>query len=152
MSRPLARPLGALTAVIALANGCGDGTSGWVLTRDPPPSLANGSAAGTNGAGLGGLPGGATSTAGSSQGGNDGGSAGDTPVAGMGGEGATGPLDPSAFAEVCSPIVTIDNRTSGGNGQLFVEALAEPEAFMIAAARLSCSLLYRLPAEVPVTN
>jgi len=116
MNRPVARALGALTALVALTVACGDGTSAWVLTRNhPSPPLAS-------------------------------------REAGSAGEGTVGPRNPDDFAEVCSPVVTIDNRTATGNGQLFTESLPEPEAFMIAAARRSCALLYKLPEEVPVTN
>ena len=161
MNRPVARALGALTtASMALAVACGDGTSAWVLTRNhPSPPLASGATAGTSSAGLGGISSaGAGIIGGTSQSGEGGATAGsgsggeDPAAAGSAGEGSLGPRDPDDFAEVCSPVVTIDNRTASGNGQLFNESLPEPETFMVAAARRSCALLYKLPAEVPSTT
>jgi hypothetical protein len=149
------RRVSVLAALIAPAIGCGDGTSGWVLSTNhsSPPGAAAGSG-GTAGAGggAGALPiGGASGGAG--KGGSSAGSGGGgAPAGGSAGKGATGPRDPDDFAAVCSPLVTIDNRTQTGNGQLFDAALPDPEGFMIAAARRSCALLYKLPAEVPVTS
>jgi hypothetical protein len=149
MVRPVARALGALTAFVALPLGCGDGTSGWVLTRNQSsPSLSGGSSSSTGGAG-----GDPTPNAGSGTEGGEGGAAGGpSPEGGAGGQPSIGPRDPNDFAEVCSPIVAVDNRTQTGNGQLFDLAMPDAEPFMIEAARLSCALLYKLPSEVPVTN
>lgn len=154
MIRPAARAIGALTAVIALPVACGDGTSGWVLTRDhSSPPLALGASSGTS-AGNGGrsTDGGAAGApqAGSGTGGESG--AAGAVTAGAGGAAVVGPRDPDDFAEVCTPTVTVDNRTATGNGQLFTDSLPEPEAFMVTAARRACALLYLLPSEVPVTT
>lgn len=155
MIRPAARAIGALTAVLALPVACGDGTSGWVLTRDhssPPPPV--GASSGT-GAGSGGhvSDGGAAGLVQAGSGANSGESgASGAATAGAGGAPVVGPRDPDDFAEVCTPTVSVDNRTAAGNGQLFTDSLPEPEAFMVTAARRACALLYLVPSEVPVTT
>ncbi len=149
------RPVSVLATLIALAIGCGDGTSGWVLTRNhssPPLTVGGSAGSSSSGNGAGGLPlGGASTSAG--RGGSSAGTGGNvSPEGGAAGADATGPRNPDDFAEVCSPVVTVDNRTQTGNGQLFSTALPNPVAFMVAAARRSCALLYKLPEEVPVTT
>jgi hypothetical protein len=59
------------------------------------------------------------------------------------------PRDPADFVAVCTPEIAFENQTADGDGQLFDDAIPDPEAFMQEVAAGVCALLYREPDEVP---
>jgi len=60
------------------------------------------------------------------------------------------PMDPAVFAEACAPEIVFQNLTADGNGQIFDDAIPDPEAFMQEVSAGVCALLYREPDEVPI--
>ncbi len=123
MASAAGRRLALRAGLVLLCGACGEGTAGWVLSTNR--TAASGPDAGE-------MP--AAGAAGS---------------AGSGGQAARNPDD---FGAVCSPIVSVDNRTAARNGQLFAEAFPAPSEFVVQTARSACALLYKQPSEVPITT
>jgi hypothetical protein len=125
--------LGAKSCVAAafalvFALGCGDGTSGWILTENTP-------------IGPGAPDSGVTRDAGRDV----------LFEAGIPPPGRF-PRDPEDFGDVCSPELTVQNRTSDGNWRLFRDAFPDLPEFMLATTKRCCALLYKTPNEVPRTR
>jgi hypothetical protein len=57
--------------------------------------------------------------------------------------------DPEAFSGVCSPQVTIDNRTADGRGAVFDQTFAEPTKLVVETAKRVCAALYERPEQAP---
>ena len=52
------------------------------------------------------------------------------------------PRDPADFAEACGPAIVFQNLTADGNGQIFDDAIPDPEAFLLevsAGCARSCT-------------
>jgi hypothetical protein len=59
--------------------------------------------------------------------------------------------DPTAFARVCSPDVSIDNLTATGNGALFDQTFPTPSTLVDTTAQRVCATLYKTPDQVPAS-
>jgi hypothetical protein len=119
-----------VAAACALASslGCGDGTSGWILTEATP-------------VGPGGVDSGVLL-----EGGHDAPfEIGVTPPGRF-------PRDPEDFAGACSPELTVQNRTSDSNWRLFRDAFPDLPEYVISTTKRCCALLYKTPNEVPRTR
>jgi len=115
-------------SALAIATGCGDGTSGWILVENAPASIGGPDSGGTVDAGT------------------------DRPFeAGVTPPGRF-PRNPDDFAGACSPELSVQNRTSDSNWRLFRDAFPDLPDFMLATTRRCCALLYKLPQEVPRTR
>jgi hypothetical protein len=114
-------------ACVAFAAACGDGTAGWILRHEGARGTADGHDAARR-------DGGALDA--------------DAALASRGDAGAL-LGEPSAFRGVCSPDVTLDNRTASGNGALFDRTFPDPKAIVDETAQRVCATLYKAPAEVP---
>lgn len=68
-----------------------------------------------------------------------------------GGGGTGGSIDP-ALDEACTPTFTLELEDTGPNGQLFVDAIPDPEAFVQEIGRTVCKILYRHADEVRDAN
>ncbi len=143
----------ASVAAACSALACSEGTSLWIL-EEVDSSVASAGA---------GAP--APPPASAGMGANDpdpitpvAGAAGDAgppspePDAGTAGDAAAPVLpDAEAFASVCDPQISVDNRTADGSGALFDEAFPMPGEAVWQSARQVCALLYKTPDEVPVS-
>jgi hypothetical protein len=111
-----------------VALGCADGTAGWILVENEPIG-AIGADSGTNPAADGGVPF----------------EAGVTPPGRF-------PRNPDDFAGVCSPELSVQNRTNDNNWRLFRDAFPDLPEFVLATTKRCCALLYKMPSEVPRTR
>ena len=121
-----------LSGLLALA-GCGNGTSGWVLSDRVPPAAIDA-----------GPEGGASGLGGSA------GQAGDDAPGGNTAGGATigGDRCPARFAALCSPSIVVDNKDAAGSGQLFTTAIDDPSTTLSCITRDVCNMLYRKASEI----
>jgi hypothetical protein len=72
-----------------------------------------------------------------------------------GGAGGAGEGDASDNPELdakCTPTVTLQMEDDGPKGQIFTDAVPEPEAFVQETGRMVCRILYREPDEVRDAN
>jgi len=75
----------------------------------------------------------------------------DAPSDATGGDAVTDAGDPLLDAK-CTPTFTLQLEDTGPNGQIFSDAIPDPEAFVQDVGRTVCRILYRKPAEVRDAN
>ena len=118
-----------VAAICALAVfACGDGTSGWILTENTLVNAAGADSGVQRDAGR------------------------DAPFEAAITPPGRFPRDPADFSAVCSPELTVQNRTSDGNWRLFRDAFPDLPDFVLGTTRRCCALLYKTPNEVPRTR
>ncbi len=64
----------------------------------------------------------------------------------------TGDRSPAALDEACTPTFELDLQDTGPGGQLFVDTVQDPEAFVQEFGRSVCRVLYRKASEVRAAN
>lgn len=142
----------------AIEPACSEGESGLVLGR-PLPSASGASSVLPSSGGAGGeLPSGGAGMlpsgggAGDAQaGGSDGG--GQQPAAGEAGAGGMeDPGDPAWIEELCTPVVTFENRAPTEQAQVFTDAVPQPSPLVQTAAHAACRSLFRSASEVKAVS
>jgi hypothetical protein len=147
---PIDTGMGTSGATAAGTAGAGGGGSAPVVMGGSTSAAGMASVAGTSstaGGGAGGSGGGGAGGGGSGSGGSAG-------SAGSGG-GNTGPgpfgvvsCQP-AFETACKPNIVFENSEPNGKGKLFTDAIPDVETTMKDIACVACSMLYRMPSEIP---
>lgn len=134
----------------ALEPACSQGESGLVLGRPLPSASGAGSVLPSSG-GDGQLPSGGAGAGDAQAGGSDGG--GQQPAAGEAGAGdLEGPGDPAWIEELCTPVVTFENRAPTEQAQVFADAVPEPSPLVQTAAHAACRSLFRNASEVKAVS
>jgi hypothetical protein len=136
--RPILRAFLAVTAASTstVLGACGEGESGLVLGR-PLPVQSGGTAA-LPPAGDAGGPG--ATGAGASGAMDAGGAAGEPNAPVMN--------DPTWIQERCTPKLTFQNTDTTSKGQVFSDAVPDPQTLVWSAAHDTCRTLYRFPDDV----
>jgi hypothetical protein len=137
------------------ANGGGGAGGDVSLTGGsggtPSGGSAGSSTSGGSGGGSGGSAGGSGGSAGGS--GGSGGSAGGSGGSGGSAGGGLGPFGviscQPAFETACKPDIEFVNGDPGGRGKVFTDAIPDVEGTMKEIACTACSMLYRMPSEIP---
>ena len=93
----------------------------------------------------------ATDTAAGGRGGAGTGAGGESTDAGLGGAGGAD-AGPDALDLKCTPTVTMQIEDTGATGQVFTNAVPDPEPFVQETGRTVCRILYRNPEEVRDAN
>ncbi len=118
----------------------------------PSGGSAGSSTNGGSGGGSGGS-GGSTGGSGGSSGGSGGSGGGSAGTGGSGGGGGLGPFGVTscqpAFETACKPEIEFVNGDPGGRGKVFTDAIPDVEGTMKEIACTACSMLYRMPSEIP---
>jgi hypothetical protein len=140
MIAPASRLASVGLVALALA-ACASSSSGTSATG--ASTSATSATSGSGGAG-------GAARAGGSGGAGASGGAGGTASGGAGGAGGA-PVDPALDA-ACTPTFTLDLEDQGPGGQLFKDAVPDPEGFAQAVGRDVCRILYRHPDEVRAAN
>jgi len=73
-------------------------------------------------------------------------------TAAAGGNGGTGGMGNPELDAACTPTFTLDLQDMGPGGQLFLDSVPDPEAFVQDIGRRVCRILYRNASEVRAAN
>jgi hypothetical protein len=75
--------------------------------------------------------------------------AGPTPDGSNGGQPDAAPPDDDEMAKACAPVITYENTSTSGDGDLFDDHVADKQAYFAARSLEVCKQLYKTAAEVP---
>jgi hypothetical protein len=149
---------GAGTGSSTTTGGVSAGSGGASMAGSSSVAGSNSSAGTTSGAGTSGSGGnagsaGASGGSGGASGGNGGASGGNGGASGGSGGSGVGPFGvvscQAAFETACKPPIEFVNGDPDGRGKVFTDVIPDVTKTMQDIACTACSILYRMPSEIP---